>query len=481
MKNKIINYSFYIIFSIVFFQLRIFAEEAKWSKFKKLNLKKSYDQIAINPVNFDTVFISVQDTIFQMKLVKNDYFSVDTSVLTGYKINKLLINPHKTDEIFACTNRGILRKTKQISEWNHFSSIAGNVQLFNFENINHFYNILSDSIIFAYNDNDSLINKFSLNQINVNPVLINDFIVQRKTGEIILYIALKNGTIKSNSIKGKLNIDISFKDELKDRNVVDLIFDPFNPNALYAATYDSGVFWNNGQDWQWHEVNVGFNKMKPDMQCLILNPVSPNMLYCLTHSNDLWKFKLPYLQVALIDFSSNQLLQWEIEQFMNTLSDALSKRIEINRVRFNEFYLTDSKLWEPNEQVRELYFQEFGRKHHYNFFIWGKLSAARDNLNRLSIESQIFYTNPNRNHTDVSKTEGKRSQYEKLSKKLSSAIFAQIDKETMKSKSRKNLCLYSEFFIGGMVSGIVLKNYYDKLNRPDNPNQESFPNPPVFP
>ncbi len=342
------NWSFYIFFVIVLIAWTppLIAGENKWERYKTIKIDSLICVVA-DP-HKERSFYGWHLRMGFVKRTKNlDWQRISLkSFPSNFRPNKIVPNPYRTREVYACTNAGLYRSVDEGKSWVQlgFAGIEVLACAVTSSPI-VFYAATNRGLQRSINDGGTweTIPARSFNFEEVRAMTISKLHSQH------IYIGTSNGIMKyevSDSLR-RLSKHEQFSPFV---SVVDLINAPHYANVIFAISDTSGVFWaEDGDKVYWREMNQNLIKPYPHFISAVLTRKQQLQIFTIDISGQLWRYKFLIPSVAVFDPKSENLAQWQKAE----VPDICIAEFE-NSYRIKWFSLNEFKSYPSEDRLREI-------------------------------------------------------------------------------------------------------------------------------
>jgi photosystem II stability/assembly factor-like uncharacterized protein len=316
-----------------------FSGENKWTVLKKNVFKASLKVLVVDPSDSDVLYASVGDTGVLKSTDGGKNWQRKNFGLINRAVQKIVINPFRPNELYACTAGGLYRSRNGAEQW---ESIG-------FSPDTAVYAVAMvpsrPDTIYAAIDNflyRSLNNGKSWHLIPDTIRAITRAIVVSPVNPGELYIGTDAGIYKVKNDGDTITV-IHGPDEWEQERS-DLVVDPFHTKVVFALSDTSGILWAHESEWKWRKMNEGLQKEDFPILSIAINPVKPRTLCATTRSGKILAYDFAIPQIGLLDFSTAGISSWEISRFSRRLAEKLNQTHFVKWLSKDELGFIDSSL-----------------------------------------------------------------------------------------------------------------------------------------
>jgi photosystem II stability/assembly factor-like uncharacterized protein len=329
----------------------IYGEVNRWSILKKNVFKRSLAVLVVDPSNTSILYASVGDTGILKSYDGGKNWWLKNNGLLNQTIKKIVIDPLRSNNVYACTAGGLYRSVDGGGWWEAIGfapDTAVNAVAMVPETPDTLYAAVGTFLYRTQNGGKSwrLVPdtiRAMTRAIVVSPVNPNE-----------LYVATGEGIHQIRNHQDTLEV-IHGPDEWEDEKI-DLVVDPFHTKVIFALSDTGGIFWAQQSEWRWRKMNEGLKKSDFPILSMGINPVKPRTLCVTTGKGNILTYDFAIPEIGVLDFSAVGIPSWEISRFSRRLADNLNQTHFVKWLGKDELSAIDSSLafLDNSQTVRQI-------------------------------------------------------------------------------------------------------------------------------
>jgi photosystem II stability/assembly factor-like uncharacterized protein len=357
---------------LIGWERNVFAGENRWTVLKKNVFKNSLSVLVVDPSNPNILYASFGNIGILKSVDGGKHWEHKNDGLLNKRIQKIVIDPFRPRNLYACTEGGLYHSTNGGEQWEGIGFtpnitvcavtmvpqtpdtlyVATGVDLYRSQNGGKSWQLVPDTI------------HATIRAIVVSPVNYSQ-----------LYIGTDEGIYKIQDDQDSIRV-LRGPDEWEQKRV-DLVLDPFHTKCVFALSDTGGIIWTQESEWRWRQMNEGLQESDFPMLSLSINPTKPRTLYATTPKGSILAYDFSFSQIGLLEFRATGLSPWEISRITRYLAEALSENYSVKWLSRTELGAIDSSLTylDDSQTVRNL-----GLQSGVEIVVSGRIFIAPDSI-----------------------------------------------------------------------------------------------------